>query len=759
MKKNIPDLSVRITAREMAELRIAGWPTTERRCRDRFSKTDAKFSCIASGGCKGSTKNYLITGNLTKKIVKARERIKKAEEASKKLKALDDEMARDMFEAYKALGDTVQEDHNQEIKARVKHIAIGRTKFSALKKDDTKRLRAKAREWMVAACLKMTKELGLTLKEGKEEFSRQVNAGERILPKDVQLFVPKRKDVHQLTRSSLQRWSDDLRKNGIWGLTDGYGTRKGQSKIETNEDLFRLVMGAMTRNPHINSKDIKAYLSAEYPRLNIVSETALRSFMKKWKADNSQLWSRVTNPDQWKNVFMAAAGSHFENITELNQLWEMDSTPGDWMLTDGRHSVLGVIDMHSRRLKLFVSKTSKALAVCQVFRRAVLDWGVPLGVRTDNGADYVSNQFSGVLRDLSIAHKICIPFASEEKGTIERAMRTMSHGLLKNLPGFIGHNVAERKVIEARKGFSDRIMKKGEVVDVEISSDELQEHLDQWADHVYAKDEHGGLDGKTPWQVASEWTQAIRRIGNEGALDMLLAEVAGVRIVGKKGIRFNNHTYFNKDLFIHVGREAHLRYDERDIGRLKAYIDSNYVGEMICHEILGISRREAAIAAKAKQKQLISEQAKELKKHTKGIHENIAEVVLEHRIRESKNIESFPQRSEEYTSPGLDAAADAFADSMGQKPEAPELSPEDEKLLLEIAAELSAPATQHDINENEDIKGRYARWARIEQKVINGEPVSEELRAQLGRYKVGREYTEMKEFFEEFGLSIEEAES
>tara|TARA_B100000780_G_scaffold31405_1_gene19882 strand:- start:714 stop:932 length:219 start_codon:yes stop_codon:yes gene_type:complete len=68
-----------------------------------------------------------------------------------------------------------------------------------------------------------------------------------------------------------------------------------------------------------------------------------------------------------------------------------------------------------------------------------------------------------------------MPFASEEKGTIERLNRTMSHGILELLPGFIGHNVSEQKAIESRKSFAKRVMTKGETVDVKLTGAELQQ--------------------------------------------------------------------------------------------------------------------------------------------------------------------------------------------------------------------------------------------------------------------------------------------
>jgi hypothetical protein len=56
-----------------------------------------------------------------------------------------------------------------------------------------------------------------------------------------------------------------------------------------------------------------------------------------WKRDNAQQYSLATNPDAFKNKYQAAFGSRSEGITGPNQLWEIDATPADLLLTDGRH--------------------------------------------------------------------------------------------------------------------------------------------------------------------------------------------------------------------------------------------------------------------------------------------------------------------------------------------------------------------------------------------------------------------------------------
>jgi len=629
--------------------------------------------------------------------------------------------------------------------------------FSALP-DGPKKTRAKARKWTVEALNIYRRTHGGTKQSSRAQFAEAFN--DYTLDKDtidppqwVREQMPKYNGTHTLSAASLQRWENDLFNKGIMALVDSYGQNKGKSKIECNDELKKLVLGSMFKYPHITGKKIKAYIEASNPALDVVSVKGIDRYISSWKADNAQLWTKITNPDQWKNIYMAAVGSHHDHITYPNQLWELDSTPGDWMLTDGRHSVVGAIDMYTRRMKLYVSKTSKATAVCQVFRRAVIAWGLAEAIRTDNGKDYVSKQIDAVTEALEVNHEVCIPFASEEKGTIERAMRTLSHGILDLLPGFIGHNVAERKVIEARKDFARRIMDKEAVVDVKISSDDLQIALDQWTDHVYMHDEHGGLNGKTPFQMASEWTKPVRRISDERVLDMLLAEVAGTRTITKKGIKFNKRWYFDARLFEHTGKESSIKYDEQDIGRLAVYISGRFICWAECPELLGTSRKEAASAIKAHQKKFLTQQGKEYIDYKKQLTDDIPQVVLQHRIEQSEKITAFPRPGTEHTTPAIKSVTGLDAP---QQPAAPEETARQKEIKQQIASNTFKPVVL-DIADAENPQDRHRRWARIEQQIANGEPVNDELKAALKRYQQSSGYKIMKDFFEESGLPIGEA--
>ncbi|WP_027853509.1 DDE-type integrase/transposase/recombinase [Marinobacterium litorale] len=679
---------------------------------------------------QGGRRKYFVLDELPQDVQTAVRKKRKAEAYQRALDAAAAKaQATDLDPHERAgveLATEVEARHQREAQVRRSRKEEGLKRFSALPKDSDKYKRAKAREWFVLCTYEYQRDNGIGAQQSRAEITEAVNCGSIHVPAHVVPWIPCRDGVRRLTARTLENWVQAYEKGGIGALTDGYGKRRGQSKIASDPVLFKTVLGSMIRFPHIKGSEVREYLKAVCSGIDIPSVRSIQRFMRDWKEENAQIWTFMTNPDRWKNVYMAAAGSHFEQITDMNQLWEMDSTPGDWLLEDGRHSVIGVIDLHTRRLKLYVSKTSKAMAVCQLFRRAVLDWGVPEGVRTDNGKDYVSEQFSGVLRDMEIVQEVCIPFASEEKGTIERALQTMSHGILDLLPGFIGHSVADRKQIEARKSFAERIMQPDEVVEVAMTSAELQERLDQWVEHIYSHNPHSGLSGKTPFECVSACKGPIRRIEDERVLDMLLAEVAGTRTISKKGVRFNHHTYFNDSLFEYAGREAMLKYDEHDLGRLYAYVEGAFVGVLTCYELLGISKQEAAVAAKAKQKRLLSEQSREYKAMSKDVSENIADVVLEHRIAESEKLAAFPKREERYTSAGLDEAALA-AQTRNPNLSIPQQDPE--QAARAKAALQNAKKPEGDggnVISMGTAKEKYERWLELDNQVRQGMEIKDE---------------------------------
>lgn len=668
---------------------------------------------------------------------------------------------REMAECGKSLADAEQEKTDKERQARMRRIEEGIKRFGQLPKDDPKRIRANALLYVIEDCGDYRRRNGIrSAKTARIEYCAKLASGELTLPLWVDEQMPRRRGKRHVVEPTLRGWGYTYKNDGIWGLTPGWGNRKGKSKIDDNPGLYRLVVGALIKYPQITAASVKQFLKAEHPELDIVSKRSIQRFFTAWKEENAQIWTYITHPDKWKNIYMAGVGSVFEMIERPNQLWEMDSTPGDWLLTDGRHSVVGCIDMYSRRVKLFVSKSSTAAAVKQVLRRAMLDWGIPEAVRTDNGKDYVSEAVSGLLRDLEVIQEICIPFASEEKGTIERFFHTMSHGVLNLLDGFIGHSVADRKAIESRKSFAQRVMKKDEVVEVQMSSSELQEKLDDWVEHYYEQSPHGGLDGKSPREIWRAWTQPLRKISDEHALDELMAEIGGTRVIGKKGIRYDNRFFFDPEgqIFAHVGEEVTLKLDEQDMGRLAVYLDGAFFCWVEDPDMTGLSRREHAKAIKHSQKKLMNEQAAELKKYTKEIKQNPAQAIIEYRKEQSKNILEIPRRTEEYSTTALEAASEASK----ARSDAPPPLAEDERLAeQQTTAEIvnydrfrdEFEAHNRKVVEEDDERRIHAYWLRVDEAISAGHKVRQEDRRGLEIYKQSGLWQSMQDFFASFGLT------
>jgi transposase InsO family protein len=617
-------------------------------------------------------------------------------------------------------------DPAEEALARQRRKAEGLAKFSALAPTHPKRLRAQGREWFVLACGQIVREEGMTLKAARLELAERVNLAKVPVPKVAADALPRRHGRRALTAATLKLWALDYERDGIWGLTDGYGNRKGGSKIEAQPALYRLVLGQMAATPQISGKDLYALARAKGEELaahgvEIPGLTTFQRFMRLWKAENHAIWAAATNPGAYKSRYQLALGSHHEHIVRLNQLWEMDSTPGDWLLTDGRHSVIGCIDLYSRRLMLYVHPTSSAEAVGRCLRRAILAWGVPEEVRTDNGKDYTSRHMDTAFHHLGIKPLLCIPFASEQKGTIERALQTVTHGVCKLLPGYIGHNVAEREAIRARETFAKRVMTPGETIEVSMSGAELQRTLDQWVEAVYHQDPHSGegMRGMTPFAKAAAWTGEVRTV-DPRALDFLLLTFGETRNLTKNGIRWDNREYIARSGFEgQVGNAVFIRYDPADLGRIYVFSEDRFLCVAECPEMTGISRAEYASAARAEQKKLDSEKRAELKAMKKEQAKNPAEVVLKYRAKQSGKLVEFPRETTPYTTPMLDAAAEA---ARASEP-APMRIDTPEQIAVAAALDtIQAPVGGgSNVVQLETSRTRYLKWLKVDAEVVRGE--------------------------------------
>ncbi len=127
------------------------------------------------------------------------------------------------------------------------------------------------------------------------------------------------------------------------------------------------------------------------------------------KVTGARALSAVSDPDGHRSRRAPAFGSRAAGADAPNMVWELDSTPADVMCSDGRHTLVGAIDVWPRRGRVLVVASSRATAICALLRACMIAWGVPETVRTDEGRDYTSRHLSRVLADLGVDHDICPP--------------------------------------------------------------------------------------------------------------------------------------------------------------------------------------------------------------------------------------------------------------------------------------------------------------------------------------------------------------
>ncbi|MAK90430.1 MAG: hypothetical protein CMI13_04230 [Oleibacter sp.] len=593
------------------------------------------------------------------------------------------------------------------------------------------------------------RESGLPKGKAFAEFARLYKAEE------ITVAVWVREAQPACSRSRLYDWERTVDAGGITALAGDRGKgRRGTGAIDSQPDLASFITGMIVHNPQIKTTTLHKAISAEFSGRNTLpSERTLHRWVTTWKEENQQVFTAITNPDAWKNKYMTAQGSASEHVIALNQLWEFDSTPADLMLTDGRHSILGVIDVFSRRTIFVVMPTSDSKGVAKVIRRAILSWGVPETAKTDNGADYKSKWIKHVFRALGVNQEFCPPFQGWKKPHIERVFRTFSHDIAELLPGFIGHNVTERKAIEARNSFSDRLFKKDQLIEVKMSSAELQEFCDSWLQHEYHTRKHSQIK-TSPNEKAASWAGHINTVKDERVLDVLLSELGGTRTVGKSGIKLNGGIYIHPQLAAHTGDQVTVFFDETDMGRIYVYdIDGEFVCIAEDPAITGVSRTEVALQAKEIQKRVVQERRRELKKATAAVKErDVAKQILEHRAAQARaeKVTPFPRPEKEHTSTGLSAAASAVKGdetnlpAWFKKPDAGESIAAPKQ-----SAQVVKPDFNRGLNVPANMAARYQFWLTIEQKIQEGTATEEESKwatiwRQSNEFNAAKMLTEMR---------------
>lgn len=572
---------------------------------------------------------------------------------------------------------------------------------------DDRIARRNARLHILAVLTDYCRQHALNICECREDFATQYNARRLPIPGWVSELIP------TVSAPTLLRWASNLKVQGVDALAGNYGTRKGSGAIDNDEELRETILAFITQRPsHIYDE-----LQRRFPNKKLPTKRTIERWVSKWRESNPQQLARLRNINEYNSKFRSAAGSYSENITYALQRIEIDATKGDVFLNTGdkfeRYSIIFMEDVFSRRAKAFVTKNSNSRTLVQTcLRWLLLNWGKTqiMAIRTDRGKDFISAYFLGCLEELGIDHEMCTGRSGWEKPFVERLFGTNTRNLLEQLPGYCGHDVAERQAIRSQ-------MKPGDVTAM-MTPDQLQESLDLWVTQYENTQHQGeGLDGKkTPLERWAESPVALDLSyqQNQRQLDILLAEApgsGGLRTVQKKGIRVGDGWFINNDgLQVHwIGKQVKVKLDpfsEKDTIHCFNPETGEYLFTAEDFRAKGINRSAAAKAAHEQQKEII-EEVKQLKQ----LRDEVPDNVIPFNFRAKTRIQTESERVATEVVEALDAP----------EKEAQPLTPQQEELRTRIAQRQTERATQP----NETLAQRFYRLYLVRLKT-GDEVLSEE---------------------------------
>lgn len=210
---------------------------------------------------------------------------------------------------------------------------------------------------------------------------------------------------------------------------------------------------------------------------------------------------------------------------------------------------------------------------------------------------------------------------------------------------------------------------------------------------------------------------------DERALDLLLAPApdgSGQRVVGKKGVRVAGGDFVSPDLAGIEGCTVDVRYDPADMGVIYLFDPRSgaFLARAVCPEREGIDRRAVAIEVKRRQRQIVADGRKKLRRMSKAVRaEGVAQEILDAASAPAGRVVALPRRADPVDTAALAAAAQAARSA--DAPEPTRLTTRQQEMRQRIAAEQADPAPRPAT----DASLRRDRADRVEAAIAAGAPV------------------------------------
>ncbi|MFD2033108.1 transposase [Ancylobacter dichloromethanicus] len=277
-----------------------------------------------------------------------------------------------------------------------------------------------ARLVILAALDRFTADSGLSRREADAHFCAAYSAGA------IEVAPWVRASVKSIARATLFRWRAARKAGETHRLAVDKGAarrNRGALDVANGGAVRNTILAAMAKNSYLSGDHIRAIvvdrfgstLDVGHAQAPVPSARTFQIVLKRWRETYSAELLALTDPDAFKNR-LRVSGRSAHLVSRCNELWTIDASPADVLTKDGRHSVYVAVDVFSRRMIVFVSKTPSSTAVGLLMRRAILEWGVPERVKTDNGSDFVAKFTQRVLAALGIDVELSAPLLALAEG-------------------------------------------------------------------------------------------------------------------------------------------------------------------------------------------------------------------------------------------------------------------------------------------------------------------------------------------------------
>lgn len=419
------------------------------------------------------------------------------------------------------------------------------------------------------------------------------------------------------SRKKHYDWQKLYKSGGARALVDTRGRKKGETVVLNSRQQEFLIKGfrawaagginytQLWEELHRSEATTLGFDFLEWKAgrvKNICDVKSVMRFIKNYYEKRVIEWTLITKgEDANKSLNQPAYGDRKEQYLAKNECWEIDSSPADVIVfEEGRQmrpDILAIKDCFSGRCVAMLCENSNSLALTRLLWRAISCFGVPKSIKTDNGKDYVSRQFSMLLSNLGIKQVRATAYAGDEKGAVERNFRTIQHSYISILSGFIGHNLDKRQKIEQQVAKKDRKSKDefGNAVKTQIASSELlslsllEEKL-QEAVLLWEIDKKRRKT-KSPIELWNSCLEPVYSMDYENFL--MYAGGFESRKVQKNGIAYDGRRYESRFIHKYRGQEVYVVENIDDISQVFVFDkEGEFIGKCVDSELKAMKKED-----------------------------------------------------------------------------------------------------------------------------------------------------------------------